>query len=385
MPHSVSIALPSDSVPTGRINLLRLPKVDRKSDNFTASLRDTLYSEDYSKSIESLTDDEIHKFVDFLDQSLDTIPSNSEVFHKCLRALRKLCGRTGQLPSSYKISETNLVREGYHPVASGGFSDLWTGTFGQSKVALRYWKMSVGESVKARKALYKEAVVWKRLSHPNVLPLLGVSNMHSLPCIVSAWMPYGSIIDYLMTHPKENRLGLLSDVAEGLNYLHSFRVVHGDLKGANILIDDLGNVRLADFGLNSIVIEDSHNASPINNERGTPRWMAPEILNVEGLNTTRPSKESDVYAFAMVVVEVFTCRPPFPELGHAAVLIRVVGGERPPRPEEACRLGLSDSVWEMVEKCWEQEPLPRPKISEVLKFFKEAATAHAQQCSVVSS
>ena len=52
-------------------------------------------------------------------------------------------------------------------------------------------------------------------------------------------------------------------------------------------------------------------------------------------------------------------------------------GKRPPRPEEARNLGLFDSVWEMVKRCWEQDPAQRPEISEVLDVFKKAAAAHA--------
>jgi len=58
------------------------------------------------------------------------------------------------------------------------------------------------------------------------------------------------------------------------------------------------------------------------------------------------------------------------------VLIRIVGGQRPPRPE-ARELGLSDSMWGIVERCWKQDPAERPKISEVLDFFNEVAAAHS--------
>jgi len=359
----------------GSLSLSRLTKLDPKSDQFIASLRDILYSEDYPKFIESLTADELYKFLDLLDQSLDTIPSNTDLFHKCLRALRKLSGMTGQLPSSFNIPENELVREGYHPIASGGFSDVWIGTYRRRKVALKCLKMSSGNQPQVLKALCKEVVAWRQLSHPNVLPLLGVSTIHSLWCIVSDWMESGSITDHLRAHPEDNRLSLLSEVAKGLEHLHSFEIVHGDLKGANILVDDVGSVRLADFGLNSITTDDnSFNASSINNERGTTRWMAPEILNVDDDESARPTRESDIYAFAMVVIEAFTGKVPFPNLVNTATVIRIVRGGRPSRPEEARSLGLSDSVWDMVERCWKQDPAQRPLISEVLGFFTTAAS-----------
>jgi serine/threonine protein kinase len=99
--------------------------------------------------------------------------------------------------------------------------------------------------------------VWKNLFHPNILPLLGVSEVRSLPCIVTEWMPHGTIVNYLIENPTKNRFALvgcpafrshrslmiyvnfrkLSDVAKGLKYLHSSEVVHGDLKGVRYLFN----------------------------------------------------------------------------------------------------------------------------------------------------
>ena len=118
----------------------------------------------------------------------------------------------------------------------------------------------------------------------------------------------------------------LKDVAKGLQYLHDSSVVHGDLKGVgilfctpcssnlatfqpNILVDNLGHARLADFGL-ACILCDSNTINPpttTSGSTGSPRWMAPELFDPEvaGLNSSRPSNASDVYAFGMVVYEVF--------------------------------------------------------------------------------
>lgn len=108
-------------------------------------------------------------------------------------------------------------------------------------------------------------------------------------------------------------------VADGLSYLHSHDVIHGDLKGVsdvhckgsalltfirqlNIMLDSAGVPRIIDFGVASITFNPTSNASTPSNAFSL-RWAAPEIL--EGLNESRrPTKMSDVYAFAMVVVEV---------------------------------------------------------------------------------
>jgi len=93
--------------------------------------------------------------------------------------------------------------------------------------------------------LYQEAVVWKRLTHPNIVPLLGITPTPLQ--LVSEWMTGGSLAEYIKKNPDTDRLGLVgtplvmftlrlpryqsSDIAKGLCYLHSCNVIHGDLKG----------------------------------------------------------------------------------------------------------------------------------------------------------
>jgi serine/threonine protein kinase len=87
--------------------------------------------------------------------------------------------------------------------------------------------------------------VWKHLTHPNIVPLLGVTVAPFQ--LISVWMPGGELTEYLDVHPRADRVGLVcchratldsdlpllqvSDVANGLSYLHSHGVIHGDLKG----------------------------------------------------------------------------------------------------------------------------------------------------------
>jgi len=103
--------------------------------------------------------------------------------------------------------------------------------------------------------------------------------------------------------------------------------------------------------------------------------MAPELFNGDS-DRLRPTQESDIYSLAMVVIEVFTGQVPFHKLIESAVILRIVKGKRPLRPEGSRGLGFSDDVWGMVERCWHQEPGQRPKISEVQACFRNAVVAY---------
>lgn len=173
--------------------------------------------------------------------------------------------------------------------------------------------------------------MWKHLTHPNIVPLLGIT-LTPLQ-LISAWMPGGELKEYVTSHPDMDRLGLvgapsirtgshlrtsqLTGIADGLNYLHSRNMIHGDLKGVcdcrntylmivlisgqpNILVDDSGCPQITDFGL-AMVAQTQDSIRSLQGEHGhTARWTAPEILNERGTH----SKEADVFSFAMVMVEV---------------------------------------------------------------------------------
>jgi len=112
----------------------------------------------------------------------------------------------------------------------------------------------------------------------------------------------------------------LSDVAEGLNYLHSCNVIHGDVKGvrgcsrfrftatltptqSNVLVDATGHARITDIGLTVVTQNLGLARSASNEHEHSARWIAPEILDNRGTY----SKEADVFSFAMVTIEV-RCR-----------------------------------------------------------------------------
>ncbi|KAF9642658.1 kinase-like protein, partial [Thelephora ganbajun] len=101
------------------------------------------------------------------------------------------------------------------------------------------------------------------------------------------------------------------------------------------------------------------------------RWCAPELLGGDVVSATRPTYASDVFSFGMVVLEVFSGKAPFHEVSDNEVVKWVRSGERPNRPTRTVSLGLSDTLWEMIQKCWNESPELRPGIVDILDYTRK--------------
>lgn len=124
----------------------------------------------------------------------------------------------------------------------------------------------------------------------------------------------------------ENLVALyMSQVLQGLQYLHDQGVIHRDIKGANILTTKQGLVKLADFGVASRTTG-LHESSVV----GTPYWMAPEVIELSGATTA-----SDIWSLGCTVIELLDGKPPYHKLQPMPALFRIVNDDHPPLPQGA--------------------------------------------------
>jgi len=111
--------------------------------------------------------------------------------------------------------------------------------------------------------------------------------------------------------------------------------------------------------------------------KGTLSHMAPELHHPGkfGLRHGRVSKQADIYAFGIVVYEVLTGCPPFGKEGRrqAEIILRVMEGKKPSKPEKADEIGFGGGTWELVQQCWSQNRGERPTVEEVVKHFQRVA------------
>ncbi|KAJ6579471.1 kinase-like domain-containing protein, partial [Mycena vulgaris] len=274
------------------------------------------------------------------------------------------------LPSSMFIH--GVTRCGDHPISGGGFSDVYQALYKGETVALKAIRTFHRGSIlrRLRSKLCQEAHIWKHLSHPNILPLIGVDRDSCSPFIgfVSPWMEHGNALQYLKNQGTANVNKLLFDIAEGVNYLHSSNIVHGDLRGSNVLIDEQSRACLTDFGL-SFLSDASAGNSP--GRVGSLRWMAPELIDPSsfGCSEFSPTQASDVYAFGCVCYELYTSQAPFAGLSDIKAMFTVVGGSRPDRPSST-KPAMADTLWELVVKCWAPNYATRPTMKNIVQDFR---------------
>ncbi|KAJ7782128.1 kinase-like domain-containing protein, partial [Mycena olivaceomarginata] len=219
--------------------------------------------------------------------------------------------------------------------------------------------------------LDREAHVWHRIKHRNILPFFGQFDIdRSFPVLTSPYYKFGHIGEYLRQHSGADKRKLLHDVAVGLAFLHDAGVVHGDLKAENILVDKDGVACIGDFGISRI-----HGVSGFttSHRAGTLVYMAPELWAYVTRNgkdqppVPRATFESDIWMFGLVVVGIWTGFPlktakRVEQQGRTALMGSKADVEdllRPTRQQYGSD-AVSDAMWGELEKCWKSNPDSRP-------------------------
>lgn len=230
----------------------------------------------------------------------------------------------------------------------------------------------------------REVDIISKINHPSILKFIFFSPHNyknkQKPVIITELASNGTLSDFISEKPKiklnaTQKLIIVYGICSGMSYLHSHDIIHRDLKPENILIDDFLFPKISDFGLSKIKnssrgqinIESSQNAL-----KGTPAYMAPEIwLNREY------SKSSDVYAFSIILYEIFSNEKPFQNCGFYQILVNVSKGNRPKINED-----VPKSFKTLIKSCWNENPQNRPTFYQIftqLKTDKEFITENVNE------
>ncbi|CAN1235032.1 Serine/threonine-protein kinase STY17, partial [Linum perenne] len=200
-----------------------------------------------------------------------------------------------------------------------------------------------------------EVAILREVQHINVVQFVGACTEYPNLCIVTEYMPGGSLYDYLHKNHDSLKLSQLLkfaiDVSKGMEYLHQNNIIHRDLKTANLLMDADNVVKVADFGIARF----QNQGGVMTAETGTYRWMAPEVINHQPYD-----QKADVFSFAIVLWELVTAKVPYETMTPLQAALGVRQGKRPEIPENL-HPGLSD----LMQRCWETDPVNRPPFSEI--------------------
>ncbi|KAG2121438.1 hypothetical protein DEU56DRAFT_834233 [Suillus clintonianus] len=256
-----------------------------------------------------------------------------------------------ELPS-WTITRYEVDR--FEMIGQGSFSRVYAGSWRDRVVAIK-----VLHDFTPASTFRREVELWRRLRHPQVVHMFGASSAHgSKPWfIVSELYERGSLVEWLLTTARDDhamprhadQFRFISQIAGGMEYLHSQKVVHGDLKCANVFVNKEGNCAIADFGQSELK-DDAYRLSGCQRPKGTPRWKAPELLD----GAASPTMQADVYAYAICCVEILNMGGiPYGTRDDEDVKRIVL--ERDGRPEVS-DTPLADIVLPIISCCWARNP-----------------------------
>lgn len=220
-------------------------------------------------------------------------------------------------------------------------------------------------------SLQHEMNLLKELHHENIVTYYGSSQESGNLNIFLEYVPGGSVSSMLNNYgPFEESLiiNFTRQILIGVAYLHKKNIIHRDIKGANILIDIRGCVKITDFGI-------SKKLSPLNNGdnntdnsmskkqnkraslQGSVYWMAPEVVK-----QTATTEKADIWSTGCVVIEMFTGRHPYPDFSQMQALFKIGTNMCPEIPSWA-----TIKAQNFLKQTFELDYQKRPSAIELLQ------------------
>lgn len=256
-------------------------------------------------------------------------------------------------------------------IGVGGFGKVYKGRWREQSVAIKQVQgMLSAEDVRLFR---REINILSKLRSRHVVQLYGACFESTRACILMEYMGRGSLDVFLKERQQLDiklRHRMAFEVALGLHYIHEQGVVHRDLKSANILLDEDGHAKLADFGLaNTRRVS----VSAVAQRSQAHGWMPPEVQRRGAVHTPK----SDVYSFGVLLWEIMTGCTPYEGLASHVITDKILKGEHEVVPDEV------PAVYrDLILSCWSMSPSDRPTTEAIIYTLRrQGAILQEIHCS----
>ena len=225
-------------------------------------------------------------------------------------------------------------------------------------------------------ALKREIDLLRDLQHENIVQYLGSNSDDEHFNIFLEYVPGGSVAAMLNSYGSLQEpliRNFVRQILAGLSYLHGRDIIHRDIKGANVLVDNKGNIKISDFGISkrveaSALLAPQKNGGHIHRPslQGSVFWMAPEVVK-----QTSYTRKADIWSLGCLIVEMFTGTHPFPNCSQLQAIFQIGNSSaKPTTPEKASEEGKL-----FLSKTFETDHERRPSADELLllPFLKQIA------------
>ncbi|XP_069603629.1 tyrosine-protein kinase ABL1 isoform X1 [Ranitomeya imitator] len=260
----------------------------------------------------------------------------------------------------WEIERTDITMK--HKLGGGQYGEVYEGVW--KKYNLTVAVKTLKEDTMEVEEFLKEAAVMKEVKHPNLVQLLGVCTREPPFYIITEFMTYGNLLDYLRDCIREEvtavvLLHMATQISSAMEYLEKKNFIHRDLAARNCLVGENHLVKVADFGLSRLMTGDTYTAHA--GAKFPIKWTAPESLAYNKF-----SIKSDVWAFGVLLWEIATYgMSPYPGIDLSQVYELLEKDYRMERPE-----GCPEKVYQLMRACWQWNPLDRPSFAEIHQAFE---------------